>query len=117
MVPEVIIGSLNYWRIWLIFSQGTRSGQTSQALPTVVPTITSHEGSPLMSDVLESSTLSSATSNETEAALPSEFERTLAAARATADRAAEMRQRERDVLQELSRAALEDVPLSSHTHS
>lgn len=117
MVPEVIIGSLNYWQIWLIFSQGPRSGQTSQALPTVVPTITSHEGSPLMSDVLESSTLSSATSNETEAALPSEFERTLAAARATADRAAEMRQRERDVLQELSRAALEDVPFSSHTHS
>ena len=116
MVPEVIISSLKYWRIWLILSQGPRPGQTSQAHPGV-PTITSHEGSPLMSDILESSTLSSATSNETEAALPSEFERTLAAARATADRAAEMRQKERDVLQELSRAALEDVPFSSHTHS
>lgn len=116
MVPEVIISSLKYWRIWLIVSQGPRRGQTSQAQPGV-PTITSHEGSPLMSDVLESSTLSSATSNETEAALPSEFERTLAAARATADRAAEMRQKERDVLQELSRAALEDMPFSSHTHS
>lgn len=116
MVPEVKISSLKYWRIWLIVSQGPRRGQTSQAQPGV-PTITSHEGSPLMSDVLESSTLSSATSNETEAALPSEFERTLAAARSTADRAAEMRQKERDVLQELSRAALEDVPFSSHTHS
>ena len=71
----------------------------------------------MMSDALESSTLSSLTSDEPEGGLPSEFERTLAAARATADKAAELRQRERDVLQELSRVALEDVPFSGHTHS
>lgn len=86
------------------------------ALPASVPTVSSQEGSPVMSEVLESSTLGSVTSDESEGGLPSEFRRTLAAARATADKAAEMRQREKEVLEELSRVA-EDVPFSSRTQS
>ena len=70
----------------------------------------------MMSDGLESSTLGSVTSDETETGLPLEFRRTLAAAQATADKAAELRQREKDVLQELSRVT-EDVPYSRRTQS
>jgi len=43
----------------------------------------------------------------------SEFRRTLETARATADKAAQLRQKEKDVLQELSRVPLEDVPFRS----
>ena len=86
------------------------------ALPAAVPTVSSQEGSPVMSEVLESSTLGSVTSDESEGGLPSDFRRTLAAARATADKAAEMRQREKEVLEELSRVA-ENVPFSSRTQS
>lgn len=69
-----------------------------------------------MSDGLESSTLGSVTSDETATGLPLEFRRTLAAAQATADKAAELRQREKDVLEELGRVT-EDVPYSSRTQS
>ena len=98
--------------------QGPGGVQAPQdtALPAEVPSASSQEGSPVMSEGLESSTLGSVTSDETEAGLPSEFRRTLAAARATADKAAELRQREKAVLEELSRAA-EDVPFSSRTLS
>lgn len=75
----------------------------------------SRESSPLISEALESSTTGSLTSEETERRLPSEFQRTLAAAQATADKAAELRQREKVVLKELSRVA-ENVPFSIHTH-
>ena len=70
----------------------------------------------MMSDGLESSTLGSVTSDETGTVLPLEFKRTLAAAQATADKAAELRQREKDVLEELGRVT-EDVPFSGHTQS
>ena len=84
------------------------------ALPTVVSKSTSREGSPLLSETLESSTLGSVTSDET--VITSEFRRTLETARATAEKAAQLRQKERDVLQELGRVPLEDVPFSSdHT--
>ncbi|KAL9965793.1 hypothetical protein ACROYT_G029640 [Oculina patagonica] len=78
---------------------------------TVVPKSTSQEGSPLLSETLESSTLGSVTSDETE--MTSEFQRTLETARATAEKAAQLRQKERDVLEELGRVPLEDVPFSS----
>ena len=81
------------------------------ASQTVVPKSTSREGSPLLSETLESSTLGSVTSDET--VKTSEFQRTLETARATAEKAAQLRQRERDVLQELSRVPLGDVPFSS----
>ena len=82
---------------------------------TVVPKSTSREGSPLLSETLESATLGSVTSDET--VKTSEFRRTLETARATAEKAAQLRQKERDVLQELSRVPLEDVPFSSdHIH-
>ena len=81
----------------------------------MVPKSTSREGSPLLSETLESSTLGGVTSDET--VKTSEFRRTLETARATAEKAAQLRQRERDVLQELSRVPLEDVPFSSdHIH-
>ena len=78
---------------------------------TVVPKSTSREGSPLLSETLESATLGSVTSDET--VKTSEFRRTLETARATAEKAAQLRQKERDVLQELSRVPLEVVPFSS----
>ena len=78
---------------------------------TVVPKSSSIEGSPLLSETLESSTLGSVTSDET--VKTSEFQRILETARATAEKAAQVRQKERDVLQELSRVPLEDVPFSS----
>ncbi|XP_078349546.1 uncharacterized protein LOC144634467 [Oculina patagonica] len=78
---------------------------------TVVPKSTSQQGSPLLSETLESSTLGSVTSDETE--MTSEFQRTLETARATAEKAARLRQKERDVLEELGRVPLEDVPFSS----
>lgn len=82
---------------------------------TVVPKSTSQEGSPLLSETLESSTLESVTSDETQ--MSSEFRRTLETARATAEKAAQLRQKEKDVLEELGRVPLEDVPFSSdHTH-
>ena len=77
----------------------------------MVPKSTSREGSPLLSETLESSSLGSVTSDET--VKTSEFRRTLETARATAEKAAQLRQKERDVLQELSRVPLEDVPFSS----
>lgn len=84
------------------------------APPTIVSKSTSREGSPLLSETLESSTLGSVTSDET--VMTSEFRRTLETARATAEKAAQLRQKERDVLQELGRVPLEDVPFSSdHT--
>ena len=86
-----------------------------QAPQTVVPKGTSQEGSPLLSETLESSTLGSVTSDETE--MSSEFRRTLETARVTAEKAAQLRHKERDVLEELGRVPLEDVPFSSdHTH-
>lgn len=81
------------------------------ALQTVVPKSSSREGSPLLSETLESSTLGSVTSDET--VKISEFQRTLETARATAEKAAQLRQKERNVLQELSRVPLEDVPFRS----
>ena len=78
---------------------------------TVVPRKTSREGSPLFSETLESSTSGSVTSDET--VKTSEFQRTLETARATAEKAAQLRQKERDVLQELSRVPLEDTPFRS----
>ena len=80
-------------------------------VPQTVPKSTSREGSPLLSETLESSTLGSVTSDET--VKTSEFRRTLETARATAEKAAQLRQKERDVLQELSRVPLEDVLFSS----
>lgn len=74
----------------------------------------SREGSPFTSEGLESSTLGSVTSDSTETELPSEFRRTLAAAQATVDKAAQLRQREKHVLEELSRVA-EALPFNSRT--
>ena len=76
-----------------------------------VPKSPSSEGSPVLSDVLESSALGSVTSDESR--MPSEFRRTLEAARTTAEKAAQLRQKERDVLAEPGRVRLEDVPFSS----
>ena len=76
-----------------------------------VPKSPSSEGSPVLSDALESSTLGSVTSDESR--MPSEFRRTLEAARTTAEKAAQLRQKERDVLAEPGRVRLEDVPFSS----
>lgn len=81
------------------------------ALQTVVSKSSSREGSPLLSETLESSTLGSVTSDET--VKISEFQRTLETARATVEKAAQLRQKERNVLQELSRVPLEDVPFRS----
>lgn len=81
------------------------------ALQTVVPKSSSREGSPLLSETLESSTLGSVTSDET--VKISEFQRTLETARATVEKAAQLRQKERNILQELSRVPLEDVPFRS----
>ena len=78
---------------------------------TVVPNSSSREGSLLLSETLESSTLESVTSDET--VKTSEFRKTLETARATAEKAAQLRQKEKDVLQELSRVRLEDVPCRS----
>lgn len=84
-----------------------------RAPKTVAPKDTSQEGSPLQSGSLESSTIGSVSSSETEM---SEFRRTLETARATAEKAAQLQQKERDVLEELGRVPLEDVPFSSdHT--
>lgn len=81
------------------------------ALQTVVSKSSSREGSPLLSETLESSTLGSVTSDET--VKISEFQRTLETARATVEKAAQLRQKERNILQELSRVPLEDVPFRS----
>lgn len=78
---------------------------------TEAPKSISREGSPLLSETLESSSLGSVTSDET--VKTSEFRRTLETARATAEKAAQLRQKERDVLKELSRIPLEDVPFRS----
>lgn len=71
------------------------------------------ESSPLMSEALNSSTIGSVTSDETERQLPSEFKQTLADAQATADKAAELRQREKNILDELRQVA-ENDPFRSH---
>ena len=71
------------------------------------------ESSPLMSEALNSSTVGSVTSDETERQLPSEFKQTLADAQATADKAAQLRQREKNVLDELHQVA-ENDPFCSH---
>ncbi|KAK2573477.1 Centrosomal protein of 295 kDa [Acropora cervicornis] len=71
------------------------------------------ESSPLMSEALNSSTVGSVTSDETERQLPSEFKQTLADAQATADKAAQLSQREKNVLDELHQVA-ENDPFCSH---
>lgn len=94
--------------------QGTRAFHGArQAHASLDHSDSTQESSPLMSEALNSSTVGSVTSDETERQLPSEFRQTLADAQATADKAAELRQREKTVLEELSQVA-ESVPFGSH---
>ena len=93
---------------------GSVGAQSDTVQPDGVPSPLSQEGSSFTSEGLESSTLGSVSSDSTETELPSVFRRTLAAAQATVDKAAELRQREKHVLEELSRVA-EALPFDSHT--
>ena len=75
---------------------------------TEEPKSPSTDGSPLLSDALESSTLESITSDES--GMSSDFQRTLQAARLTAEKAAQFRTTEREILQEHDKAQLDDFP-------